>query len=136
LKSEYFSFHFTKEEVQRYCGLAGVKKAIYYSLEAALEEGFEGIPLPPALPMIAYRHIEKPWQLAEPVILRKQECRPHRIMYADRAYVGAVKLRSHSFRQGRWFLIEELVIFDQENHLCFNGISHLIAGGFFENNTV
>jgi hypothetical protein len=130
------SFLFTKEEVLHYCALSGVKNPIFQSLEAAQEQGYKGIPLPPAMPMIAYRHIEIPWKLAGTVILRKQECKIHRTMYTDENYFGSVTLTNRSFRQNRWFITEVFKIFDKQKNLCFSGISHLIAGGIIEKNTV
>lgn len=136
MKSESYAVCFTKEEVLRYTELAGVKNPIFRNMEAALEQGYKGIPVPPAMAMIAYHHIKLPWKLSEPVILRKQECRLYRIMYADEIYTGTVKISKHSFRHNKLFILQELEIFDQQNHLCFNGISHLIAGGVIEKNTV
>ena len=129
-------FFLQKKEVLQYSELSGVESPIFHSLEAARERGYKGIPLPPALPMTAYRHIEIPWRLVEPVIHRKQECRLHQVMYAEEIYTGTVTLTNHSSRQNRTFIDQELEIYDEQGNLCFSGISHLIAGGLIEKDSV
>lgn len=136
MKTKRYAFLFTKEEVLRYSELSGVQNPIFHSLEAAREHGYKGIPLPPALPMTAYRHIKIPWRFVEPVIHRKQECRMHQVMYAEQIYTGTVTLTNHSSRHNRIFIGQELEIVDEQGNLCFRGISHLIAGGLIEKDSI
>jgi hypothetical protein len=136
MKTESYAFLFTKKELLQYSELSGVQNPIFYSLEAAREHGYAGIPLPPALPMTAYRHIDIPWELKEPVIHRKQECKLHQTMYTDQIYTGTITLTKHSSRHNRTFIEQELEIVDEQGKLCFSGISHLIAGGLIEKNPV
>lgn len=136
MKTERYAFLFTKEEVLKYSELSGVENPIFHSLEAAKDHGYKGIPLPPALPMTAYRHIDIPWELKEPVIHRKQECRLHQVMYANEIYTGTVTLTNHSSRQNRTFIQQKLEIYDDQENLCFSGILHLIAGGLIEKDSI
>ncbi|MBB6447218.1 FAS1-like dehydratase domain-containing protein [Bacillus benzoevorans] len=136
MKTERYAFIFTKEEVRQYSELSCEQNPIYHSPQAAQELGYEGIPLPPAMPFAAYRHIEIPWTLKGPVIHRKQECRLHQVMYTDQIYTGSVTLTNHSSRHNRTFIQQDLEIYDEQENLCFTGISHLIAGGLNENHSL
>ena len=135
MKTERYAFLFTKEKVRQYSELSGEKDPIYFSPQAAQELGYKGTPLPPAMPFVAYRHIEIPWRLEGPVIHRKQECRQHQVMYTDQVYTGRVTLTNHSLRHNRMFIQQDLEIYDEQGNLCFTGISHLIAGDLIENHS-
>jgi len=135
MKTERYAFLFTNEEVRQYSELSGEQNPIYFSAQTARELGYKGIPIPPAMPFSAYRHIEIPWSLEGPVIHRKHECRLHMVMYTDQIYTGCVTLTNHSSRHNRMFIQQDLEIYDEQGNRCFSGISHLIAGGLIENHS-
>lgn len=120
---------FTKADVEEYVGLLGDKDPIYQSIEAAKDKGFTTIPLHPAMPMIAYKSIEVPWQSGSSIIHRRQQSIHHQTLYIDQNYIAQVILNSRSERRGQIFMKQTLYIRDMDNILCFEGISDLIVGG-------
>lgn len=128
MKTNEQSISFNKEDVQRYVRILGDLNPIYESEKSAGEHGFRTIPIPPAMPMTAYRFFELPWKLQPPVIHRKQHCIQHRKMFIDEEYTGYITLSDVSKRKGYTFSKQTLFIYNGAGDLCFSGISHIVSG--------
>ena len=120
---------FNKEDVQQFVQLIGDQNPIYQSSERAIEYGFETIPLPPTMPMMAYKWIVTPWELHHPIIHRKQKCIQHQRMYIDEVYRAIVEVTDPFHRQNLTFMKQTLSLYNRDGTLCFEGISDLILGG-------
>lgn len=55
MKTKEHEIIFNKEDVQQLVQLIGDRNPIYQSSERAKNYGFETIPLPPTMPMMAYK---------------------------------------------------------------------------------
>jgi hypothetical protein len=71
MKTKEHEIIFNKDDVQQFVQLIGDRNPIYQSSERAKDYSFETIPLPPTMPMIAYKWLETPWELKHPIIHRK-----------------------------------------------------------------
>ncbi|KAB2336257.1 MaoC family dehydratase [Cytobacillus depressus] len=129
MKSEEADIIFNMEEVQQFVQLLGDQNPIYQSIKTAKTNGFQSIPLPPTMPMIAYKRIKTPWQLQHPVIHRKQHCTNYHTMYINQTYHAFVKLEDQYQRKQFTFIQQSLYLYDQDRILCFKGTSQLITGG-------
>lgn len=128
MKTKDFSIIFHKEDVQHFVQVIGDLNPLYYDIEIARTCGYESIPLPPTMPMIAYKQIETPWKLQPPVILRKQKCINHQIMYIEKPYKGHILLSDTIQRNHYTFIKQMLLIYEMDGSLIFEGTSHMIAG--------
>jgi hypothetical protein len=54
--------------VQQIVQLIGDRNPIYQSSERAKDYSFETIPLPPTMPMMAYKWLAPQWELQHPII--------------------------------------------------------------------
>ncbi len=116
-------------DVGKFIETLGDPNPIYKSFDDARNLGFNTIPLPPTMPMIAYRLIEIPWELVPPVVHRKQKCIMLHQMFIDQTYTACVTISDHYQKHQITFIKQFLEIYDSNGVLCFNGISELIAGG-------
>lgn len=128
MKTEAQTVRFHQEEVQQYIRILGDLNPIYESKENARNDGFRTIPIPPAMPMTAYRFFDIPWKMQPPVIHRKQQCLNHQQMYIDEEYRGFIELSDVNTRKGFTFSKQTLFLYDEAGNLCFSGISHLVSG--------
>jgi hypothetical protein len=55
MKTKEYEIIFTQEDVQQFAQLIGEQNSIYQSPEGAKDDGSETIPLPPTMPMMAYK---------------------------------------------------------------------------------
>ncbi|HJV16796.1 MAG TPA: MaoC family dehydratase N-terminal domain-containing protein [Bacillales bacterium] len=129
MKTKDFTILFNKDNVHQFIKLIGDQNPIYQNIELARSHGYQTIPLPPTMPMIAYKEMETPWKMNHPVILRKQECVNHQIMYIDQPYIGHISIDDHFQRKQYTFIKQTLRLYELHGILCFEGISHLMAGG-------
>lgn len=126
VKEEVF---FTEDVVQQYVKNVGDDHPMYKSIENAQAFGYECIPLPPTMPTIAYRDIEVPWEFKPPIILRKQQCDYHEIMYVNQAYKATLTLEKPINRHHYTFVKQVLQLYDLKGTLCFMAISDMVVGG-------
>ncbi|MCM3653629.1 MaoC family dehydratase N-terminal domain-containing protein [Metabacillus litoralis] len=134
MKTNAYPLLFKEADVQQFVRAVGDQNPIYLSLAGAHMYGYKTIPLPPTMPMIAYKLIETPWKLQHPIIHRKQQCEYHYVMYINQPYQGFIILKDQFRRHNLTFINQTLLIYDSSGILCFSGTSHLIAGDLFENN--
>lgn len=128
MKTNTYPLLFNETDVQQFIQAVGDRNPIYLSSAEAQLHGYKTIPLPPTMPMIAYKLIEMPWKLTSPIIHRKQQCEYHHVMYIDQTYRGFIILKDQSRRQNLTFINQILQIYDSSETLCFSGTTHLIAG--------
>jgi hypothetical protein len=129
MKTKEYEIIFNKEDVQQFVQLLGDPNPIFQCQSEAKVYGFETIPLPPTMPMIAYKWIETPWKLQHPLIHRKQQCIQHQRMYIDKPYKGIVMITDQFQRQNLTFTKQTLHLYNKDGILYFEGISDLISGG-------
>ncbi len=129
MKTKEYEIIFTQKDVQKFVQLIGEQNPIYHSPEGAKEYGFETIPLPPTMPMLAYKWLETPLDLQQPIIHRKQKCIQHQRMYMDEIYRAIVEVTSPFQRQKLTFIKQTLYLYNNDRELCFEGVSDLILGG-------
>jgi hypothetical protein len=129
MKTKEYEIMFTQEDVQQFVQLIGDQNLIYQSPERAKDYGLETIPLPPTMPMMAYKWIETPWELQEPIVHRKQKCIQHQRMYMDEIYRAIVEVTDPFQRQKLTFIKQTLYLYNNDGQLCFEGVSDLILGG-------
>lgn len=129
MKTKEHEIIFNKEDVQQLVQLIGDRNPIYQSSESAKNYGFETIPLPPTMPMMAYKWLAPPWELQHPIIHRKQKCIQHQRMYIDEVYRAIVEVTDQFQRQNLTFIKQTLYLYNRDGKLCFEGISDLILGG-------
>jgi hypothetical protein len=120
---------FNTADVGQFVELIGDRNPIYQSSETAKDYGFERIPLPPTMPMMAYKLFETKWELPYSIIHRKQKCIMHQRLYVDEIYRAVVEVTDQSKRQNLTFMKQTLYLYNSDNKLCFEGISDLILGG-------
>jgi len=128
MKTEKQSFIFQKEQVQEYVQMLQDSNPAYESETKAQKLGLQTIPIPPAMPMTLYKSFEIPWTLQAPVILRKQQCINHTIMYIDEVYTGFISLSDVKVKKGHTFSKQTLFLYSEEGYLCFSGISQIVSG--------
>jgi acyl dehydratase len=128
MKSNMYPLLFKEADVQQFVQAVGDQNPIYLSSERAQSHGYKTIPLPPTMPMIAYKLIETPWKLKSPIIHRKQQCEYHRVMYINQTYQGFIILKNQLRRHNLTFINQTLQIYDSSETLCFSGTTHLVAG--------
>lgn len=128
MKTESIEIVFREQDVRQYTKVTDDRNPIYTNMELAHSIGHQTIPLPPTMPMIAYKWIELPWTLKEPLIHRSQECILHQTMYINRPYFAQVLLKKQTIRKNYQVVNQILRIVDRDKALCFEGISQLIAG--------
>ena len=133
MKTNAYTLLFKEADVRQFVQSVGDQNPIYHSLVAAQKYGYKTIPLPPTMPMIAYKLIETPCKLQHPIIHRKQQCEYHQVMYINQLYQGFILLKDQYQRHNLTFINQTLQIYDSNGILCFTGTSHLIAGDLFEN---
>jgi hypothetical protein len=119
---------FRKKDVREFVKIVDDPNPIYETVENAQKLGFPTIPLPPTMPMIAYKWIDIPWTLNDPVIHRSQSCVLHQVMYIDTDYFATVSKTERRLRNRACLVTQTLEIFDRNGKLCFEGISQLMAG--------
>jgi acyl dehydratase len=129
MKTKEYEIIFTQEDVQQFIQLIGDHNPIYQSAERAKAYGFETIPLPPTMPMIAYKWVETPWEFQPPIIHRKQKCIQHERMYIDEIYRAIVEVTDPIQRQKLTFIKQTLYLYNRDGKLYFEGIADLIVGG-------
>ncbi|WP_110928108.1 MaoC family dehydratase [Bacillus massiliglaciei] len=129
MKTKEYEIIFTQEDVLQFIQLIGDQNSIYLSAEGAKDYGFETIPLPPTMPMMAYKWFETPWELQQPSIHRKQKCTLHQIMYINEIYRAVVEVTNSFQRQKLTFIKQTLYLYNNDGQLCFEGVSDLILGG-------
>jgi hypothetical protein len=129
MKTKEQGITFNKEDVQQFVQLIDDRNPIYKSLERAKEYGFETIPLPPTMPMMAYKWLDLPWELQQPIIHRKQKCIQHQRIYIDEIYRAIVEVTDPVQRQNLTFIKQTLYLYNKDGKLCFEGVSDLIVGG-------
>ncbi|AIM16518.1 MULTISPECIES: MaoC family dehydratase [Neobacillus] len=129
MKLKEFKVSFTQEDVRRFVQLIGDQNAIYQCPERVQGYHFEKTPLPPTMPMIAYKWLEIPWELQQPIIHRKQKCTQHQRMYIDEIYRAIVEVTEPFQRQNFTFIKQTLYLYNDEGQLCFEGESDLILEG-------
>lgn len=129
MKTKEHEIIFNKEDVQQFVQLIGDRNPIYQSSERAKNYGFETIPLPPTMPMMAYKWLAPSWELQHPIIHRKQKCIQHQRMYIDEAYKAIVEVTDQFQRQNLTFIKQTLYLYNKDGKICFEGISDLILGG-------
>lgn len=129
MKTKEQEIIFTIEDVQQFVQLMDDRSPIYQSLEKAKEAGLKTIPLPPTMPMIAYKWLDIPWELQQPLIHRKQKCIHHQKMYINECYRAIVKVSKPVQRQNLTFIKQTLSLANEDGELCFEGMSDLIVGG-------
>ncbi|WP_318502497.1 MaoC family dehydratase [Bacillus sp. T3] len=128
MKTESIEIVFREQDVRQYIKVTDDRNPIYTNIESAQSNGHQTIPLPPTMPMIAYKWIEIPWTLKEPLIHRSQECIHHQTMYINTPYFAQVLLKEKTMRKNYQVVNQILRIVDCDQVLCFEGISQLIAG--------
>ncbi|CAI9394220.1 hypothetical protein BACSP_00745 [Bacillus sp. T2.9-1] len=126
MKTKEYEIIFTQEDVLQFVQLIGDQNSTYQSAEG--EKG-ESIPLPPTMPMIAYKWFESPWELQKPIIHRRQKCFQHQRMYTNEIYRAIVEVTNPFQRQKLTFIKQTLHLYNKDGQLCFEGISDLIVGG-------
>lgn len=99
------------------------------TIDRQCSAGLETIPLPPTMPMMAYKWLAPPWELQHPIIHRKQKCIQHQRMYIDEVYRAIVEVTDQFQRQNLTFIKQTLYLYNRDGKLCFEGISDLILGG-------
>ncbi|WP_026565024.1 FAS1-like dehydratase domain-containing protein [Bacillus sp. UNC41MFS5] len=129
MKTKEHEIIFNKDDVKQFVQLIGDRNPIYQSSERAKDYGFETIPLPPTMPMIAYKWLETPWELKYPIIHRKQKCIQHQRMYIEEIYKAVVEVTDQYQRHNLTFMKQTLFLFNRDGKLCFEGISDLTLGG-------
>jgi acyl dehydratase len=129
MKTKEYEIMFTQEDVQQFVQLIGDQSLIYQSPERAKDYGFETIPLPPTMPMMAYKWIESTWELQQPIVHRKQKCTQYQRMYMNECYRAIVEVTDPFQRQKLTFIQQTLCLYNKDGQLCFEGISDLILGG-------
>jgi hypothetical protein len=129
MKTKEQDITFNKEDVQQFVQLIDDRNPIYKSLEKAKEFGFKTIPLPPTMPMMAYKWLDLPWELQQPIIHRKQKCIQHERIYIDEIYRAIVEVTDPIQRQNLTFIKQTLYLYNKDGKLCFEGMSDLIVGG-------
>lgn len=128
MKTEKQSFIFQREQVQKYVQMLGDLNPVYDCEESARQLGFRTIPIPPVMPMTLYKSFEIPWTLQAPVILRKQQCINYRKLYIGETYTGFISLSDVKVKKGHTFSKQTLFLYDEEEKLCFSGISQIVSG--------
>jgi N-terminal half of MaoC dehydratase len=129
MKTKEYEIIFTQEDVQPFVQLIDEQISIYQSPGGAKDDGSETIPLPPTMPMMAYKWIETPLELQQPIIHRKQKCIQHQRMYMDENYRAIVEVTNPFQRQNLTFIKQTLYLYHNDGQLCFEGVSDLILGG-------
>ncbi|WP_144552019.1 MaoC family dehydratase N-terminal domain-containing protein [Bacillus sp. X1(2014)] len=129
MKTKEYEIIFTKEDVQQFVQLIGEQNSIYQNPEGAKDDGSETILLPPTMPMMAYKWLETPLELQQPIIHRKQKCIQHQRMYMDEIYRAIVEVTNPFQRQKLTFIKQTLYLYRNDGQLCFEGVSDLILGG-------
>ncbi|MFJ7746825.1 MaoC family dehydratase N-terminal domain-containing protein [Peribacillus sp. NPDC097295] len=121
-------------EVRQFIQLAGMMDSIYRIERVAKSFGYKTIPIPPTMPMIAYKLFDdNPWMLGDPIIHRKQRCEYHQVMYIDQPYDCILSLTDQSQHRGYTFVDQVLQIYDEKGTLCFTGTSQLMGGNGSDN---
>ncbi|MDR4949809.1 FAS1-like dehydratase domain-containing protein [Neobacillus cucumis] len=129
MKTKEYEIIFTKEDVQSFVQLIGEQNLIYQSPKGAKDDDSEPIPLPPTMPMMAYKWLETPLELQQPMIHRKQKCIQHQRMYIGEIYRAIVEVTNPFQRQNLTFIKQTLYLYRNDGQLCFEGVSDLILGG-------
>jgi hypothetical protein len=129
MKTKEYEIIFTKEDVQPFVQLIGEQNSIYQSPKGAKDDDSEPIPLPPTMPMMAYKWLETSLELQQPIIHRKQKCIKHQRMYMDVSYRAIVEVTNPFQRQKLTFIKQTLYLYHNNGQLCFEGVSDLILGG-------
>lgn len=128
MKTNVYEIIFRASDVWQFVKITDDRNPIYESIDKAQEYGFNTIPLPPTMPMIAYKYIEIPWTLKEPLIHRSQECICNRRMYINQPYFAQVSLEEQAFRKKQGIVKQILQINDCDENLCFKATSTLLIG--------
>jgi len=126
MKMKKHEIIFNEADVEQFVKLIGDRNPIYQSLERAKDYGFERIPLPQAMPMMAYKWFETKWELPYSIIHRKQKCILHQRMYVDEIYHAIVEVTDQSKRHNLTFMKQILYLYNSDEKLCFEGISDLV----------
>lgn len=129
MKTGEVSIIFHQADVAEFMKVLSDLNPIYQSVEGAKSFGFKTIPLPPTMPLIAYKLLNLPWQLADPILHRKQECLYHQTMYIGETYRAHINLTEHTERKGFCLVKQSLVIVDEHGKLCFEGNYDIFCGG-------
>ena len=129
MKTKEHEIIFNADDVEQFVKLIGDRNPIYQSSERAKDYGFERLPLPPTMPMMAYKWFETNWELQYSVIHRKQKCILHQRLYVDEIYRAIVEVTDQSQRHNLTFMKQTLYLYNKDEKLCFEGISDLILGG-------
>lgn len=129
MKTSEVSIIFHQTDVTEFMKVMSDPNPIYQSVEAAKNFGFKTMPLPPTMPLVAYKLLNLPWQLAEPILHRKQECSYHQTMYIGETYKAHIYLTEHTERKGFYLVKQSLVIVDMQGKLCFEGNYQIVCGG-------
>ncbi|MFY4775849.1 FAS1-like dehydratase domain-containing protein [Metabacillus sp. RGM 3146] len=129
MKTEAQEILFTDKDVLSYVQALGDRNPVYQSAEQALQHGYKHIPLPPLMPVISYQRISVPWELQAPVIHREQQCTLYQVMFSNEKYKAVISLSDQRKHGDYFFVRQTLHLYDLDGHLCFTGVSSLVAGG-------
>jgi hypothetical protein len=124
---------FSISDVLEFVTIMDDRNPIYKSIANAKAYGHENIPLPPTMPMIAYKWIQIPWKMKDPIIHRTQSCVHHKMMYTDVPYLAHVSLSEQKLRNHYSLVNQTLQITDSNGNICFEGISQLMVGDTLAN---
>lgn len=129
MKTKQHTITFNHADIIQFVEAIEDHNPIYRSIELANIYGFETIPLPPTMPMIAYQWLDFPWNLQQPVIHRKQHNTNHCLMFMDTTYIADVSLQNYRSRHNQTFIEQVLNIYSSDYILCFSSTSYLVCGG-------
>ncbi|MGJ7921225.1 FAS1-like dehydratase domain-containing protein [Neobacillus sp. LXY-4] len=129
MRTKDYTIIFREGDVRQFIKVIDDRNPIYESIATAQSYDYTTIPLPPTMPMIAYKWIDIPWTLTDPIIHRTQNCRLHSIMYIDEPYTANVSISYRTRREDQCLVKQTLLIKDRDGNICFEGISQLMAGG-------
>ncbi|WP_147534665.1 FAS1-like dehydratase domain-containing protein [Bacillus marasmi] len=129
MRTEEVRVTFKTSDVSEFIKVMDERNPIYESVEKAQSYGFTSIPLPPTMPLIVYKQLDIPWTLTEPVIHRNQECKYHHQMYINQTYTASIRLDEQIDRKSYCIIKHSLLLFDDQQNLCFEGIYQIVCGG-------
>ncbi|MEH6943820.1 FAS1-like dehydratase domain-containing protein [Bacillus sp. JJ722] len=129
MKTKQHNITFNQSEILQFVEAIEDYNPIYRSKELANMYGFETIPLPPTMPVIAYQWIDLPRKLPQPIIHRKQHNTTHRLMFMDVTYVADISLLNYRSRHNQAFVEQVLNVYTSNQILCFSSVTYLVCGG-------
>lgn len=126
-KTDWIRIIVTRKEIQQYCHIIGEKNPIYHDLDSAKEAGFTDFPLPPAYPILFWRHFELPWLPKKDTTMMhcKQSFSYKHALTANKVYNCQLELQKVRARGEKQFAVHRLSVYD-ENQLAAIGNTTLL----------